>query len=109
MFKESEKLSVIGIFTVVEPHEDTKEGKDYVQMDPYEKGSVDKLAHYDSKGVLELKEDGTAKDFDGYTIGDFFSFNGSYPVVRSNEVFTKLQVGDELLSFPNSKLMEGED
>ena len=108
MFKEKEMLSTIGVFTVVEPYEDEKEGKDYIQMDPYEKGTVDKLEKYNAQGVLELTEKGEAKDFDGFSTGDFFSFNGSYPVVRSNELFTKLQVGDKLLSFPNSKLMEGD-
>lgn len=101
MFKEKALLNPIGVFTVGETQDD------YIEMDPYEKGTVDKLEEYMDNGVIEMTADGNHKDFDGYTKGDFFAFGKTgFSVVRSNEIFTKLQVGDQLLSFPNHKLTE---
>lgn len=103
MFKEKDLLIPIGVFTVGESKED------YIKMDPYEKGTVDKLKEYNENGVVEMTAEGEKKDFDGYSKGDFFSFGDKgFPVVRSNEIFTKLDVDGQLLSFPNHKLMEGD-
>lgn len=103
MFKEKDLLIPIGVFTVGESKED------YIEMDPYEKGTVDKLKEYNENGVVEMTLEGEKKGFDGYSKGDFFSFGGKgFPVVRSNEIFTKLDVDGQLLSFPNHKLTEGD-
>lgn len=108
MLKEKDLVTPIGVFTVVKPFEDEKEDKDYIQLDPYEKGTEEMLAQYDANGILELDAEGKGKEFDGYSEGDFFSFKGSYPVVRTNEFFSKIQIGDVLVSIPNHKLMESD-
>lgn len=109
MFKEKDLVTPIGVFTVVKPFADEAEDKDYIQLDPYEKGTVDMLEKYDANGVAELDDKGKGKDFDGYEEGDFFSFKGAYPVVRSNEFFSKIQIGDVLASIPNHKLMNASE
>ena len=48
------------------------------------------------------------KEFDGFQVGDFFSLNGKYKVLRSNELFTKIELENHMLSLPNHKLMEVE-
>lgn len=108
MIKEKDLVTPIGVFTVVKPYADEKEEKDYIQLDPYEKGTPELLEKYDENGVVELNKEGKDKDFDGYSEGDFFSFRGSYKVERTNDFFSKVKIGDVLVSFPNHKLMESD-
>ena len=97
MIKEKDLVTPIGVFTVVKPYADEKEEKDYIQLDPYEKGTPELLEKY------RLNE----KSFQ-FSFGDFFSFKGSYKVERTNDFFSKVKIGDVLVSFPNHKLMESD-
>ena len=96
------KVKLIGIFTVKATNEE------YAEMDSWEKGTEESFNQYESSGVTEMNADGSQKNFDGFQVGDFFKFDGVYPVVRSNEIFTKVEVEGHLLSFPNHKLQEVE-
>lgn len=83
---------------------DIKDG--YIEFDPFEKGNVETTNEYTQKGVVELTRDGTMKDFDGWKVGDFFKLSGEFEVARSNEIFTKVKIGDKLISIPNHKIWE---
>lgn len=100
VFDPGQRVEIIGSFLVKE----IKDG--YVELDPFEKGHVESTEKYRSDGFQELNEDGTLKNFDGWQIGDFFKLDGVFEVERSNEIFTKIKVGDELVSIPNHKLKE---
>lgn len=102
MFEKNQKVEIIGSFTVKE----IKEG--YIELDPFEKGHIESTEKYLSEGYTEMNPDGTAKEFDGWQVGDFFKLEGVFKVERSNELFTKIKVGDRLVSIPNHKLMEVE-
>lgn len=102
MFKEGTQVNLIGTFTVKSVN------AEYIEMDSWEKGTEESFNQYESLGVTEMNDDGSEKDFDGFQDGDFFKFDGAYPVIRSNEVFTKVNVEGHLLSFPNHKLQEVE-
>ncbi|WP_375180109.1 hypothetical protein [Enterococcus rotai] len=100
MFKEKQFVTAIGIFVVKAINDE------YIELDPFEKGSVDIANEYRENGYSELSADGKTKPFDGFSIGDFFKLDGKYKVVRSNEVFTKIELENQLLSLPNHKLLE---
>ncbi|MBP1044835.1 hypothetical protein I6N96_00980 [Enterococcus sp. BWM-S5] len=100
MFKSEAKVKTIGTFTVKEVTDD------YIEMDSWEKGTEESLDRYESLGSTELNIDGSEKEFDGFQKGDFFKFDGAYPVIESNELFTKLEVEGKELYFPNHKLQE---
>lgn len=100
MFKEGTQVNPIGTFTVKE----VTDG--YIEMDSWERGTKESVSKYESAGFIELNSDGSEKDFDGFQKGDFFKFDGDYPVIESNEIFTKIEVEGKELYFPNHKLQE---
>ena len=93
-------VTAIGSFIVKEV------GDEFIELDPFGKGGIEVTDTYIENGFSEVTAEGTTKEFDGFSVGDFFKLNGKYEVLRSNEVFTKVKVGDYLLSLPNHKLME---
>lgn len=102
MFKAGTQVKPIGTFTVKAVN------TEYIEIDSWEKGTEESFNQYESSGTTELNDDGSEKKFDGFQVGDFFKFDGVYPVVRSNEIFSKVEVEGHLLSFPNHKLLEVE-
>lgn len=102
MFKEKTFVTVIGILKVVGIEED------FIETDPFGKGTAEAITEYTENGVQELDANGIPKEFDGLQVGDYYQLVGKYEVERSNEVFTKIKVGQYLVSVPNSKLMEVE-
>lgn len=100
MFKDGEFITTIGIFVVKTINDE------YIELDSFEKGQVEISDEYKENGYFELSADGTTKSFDGFTVGDFFKLDGKYKVIRSNEVFTKIELENQLLSLPNHKLLE---
>lgn len=99
MFKQDEYVTAIGSFIV------KTVGDEYIELDPFGKGDLDITNKYTENGFIELNKEGTEKEFDGFTVGDFFKLNGKYKVIRSNEIFSKIQCGEYMLSLPNHKLM----
>lgn len=102
MFKEGTIVEVYGKFQVKEI------GEEYVQLDSYDVGETESTQLFETKGFTEISEDGLPKEFDGFQVGDFFYLTGKYPVIRSNEIFTKIDLDGHMLSLPNHKLMEVE-
>ena len=102
MFKEKQYVELIGSFSVKEIKED------YIELDPFEKGHLDRTEKYLKDGYQEINQDGSDKEFDGWQVGDFFKLNGSFEVARSNDIFTKVKVGNFLVSIPNHKIIEVE-
>ncbi|MGM0240228.1 hypothetical protein [Enterococcus sp. AZ103] len=103
MIEAGKKVTLIGAFKVREKQDD------YIIFDSFEKGTVEMTNQYNDVGYQEYDVDGKEKDFDGFTKGDFFRFNGELEVVRSNELFTKLKVIDgTIISVPNHKIVEVE-
>lgn len=100
MFKEGSFVTAIGKFMVVET-----EGE-YIQFDPQSTGETESVKAMEENGFHEIDAVGKEKTYDGFQIGDFFIFNGKYKVIRSNEVFTKIELDGQMLSLPNNKLME---
>lgn len=100
MFKTGTFVTAIGSFTV------KTIGDEYIEFDPFGKGGVEITEQYVADGFSEIAADGVEKDFDGFSVGDFFKLNGKYEVIRSNDIFTKVKAGDYMLSLPNHKLME---
>ncbi|EOD7435739.1 hypothetical protein ACJQ40_000171 [Enterococcus faecium] len=100
MFKQNAYITAHGSFVVKAVNEE------YVELDSFEKGHESAMEIYSEKGLIELNSDGTKKEFDGFSVGDFFQLNGKYKVVRSNSVFTKIELEDYMLSLPNHKLEE---
>lgn len=94
------KVKILGVFVVKAINDE------YIEMDAYETGNTDVFERRQEQGTVEYNSDGSTKDFDGYNIGCFLRFNGEYEVERSNEVFTKVNIDGQLLSFPNHKLSE---
>lgn len=103
MFKENSLVTCIGIFQLATISEE------YLELDPFERGHVELNQTQVENGFIEVTEAGTPKAFDGFTVGDFFQLNGTFQVVRSNDVFTKIMVGSQMISVPNHKLMEVAD
>lgn len=83
-------------------------GEEYVEMDSYEHGNINTYDRLEEDGCIKIDNDGTGKDFNEFQEGSFYKFGDRYQVVRSNELFTKVKVGNHLVSFPNHKL-EGSD
>lgn len=102
MFKPNTYVTVIGALRVKAINDE------YVELDPFDKGQVERTEKYVENGFTEISEDGTDKAFDGFSIGDFFKLNGKYKVIRSNEIFTKIELEGHMLSIPNHKLLEVE-
>ncbi|MGM0238531.1 hypothetical protein [Enterococcus sp. AZ103] len=103
MIEVGKKVTLIGAFKVREKQDD------YIIFDSFEKGTIDLTEKYSEKGYQEYDAEGKEKNFDGFTEGDFFKFNGELEVVRSNELFTKLKVIDgTIISVPNHKIVEVE-
>lgn len=102
MFKTGTLVTAIGSFIVKNVSDE------YVEFDPFGKGGVEITENYVENGFSEITADGIEKEFDGFTVGDFFKLNGKYEVIRSNDIFTKVKAGDHMLSIPNHKLMEVE-
>lgn len=100
MFKENSLVTCIGIFQLATISEE------YLEFDPFERGHIEVNQAQVETGFIEVTEDGTPKEFDGFTVGDFFRLNGEFQVVRSNDVFTKIMVGSQMISVPNHKMME---
>lgn len=102
MFKEGSYVTANGTFQV------KAVGEEYIEFDPYGVGEVSNVSRYEEDGFKEVTENGLPKEFDGFQVGDFFSLNGKYKVLRSNELFTKIELENHMLSLPNHKLMEVE-
>ncbi|MBS5821392.1 MAG: hypothetical protein KIC85_09530 [Enterococcus gilvus] len=100
MFEEGKFVTAIGSFIVKEV------GDEFVELDSFGKGGVEVTDTYVENGFSEITSEGIEKEFDGFTVGDFFKLNGKYKVLRSNDIFTKVQAGEYMLSLPNHKLME---
>lgn len=103
MFEEKTFVTIIGILKVVGIEED------FIETDPFGKGTSGAITEYTENGFQELDADGLPKDFDGLQAGDFYRLNGKYDVVSSNEVFTKIKVGSFVVSIPNNKVTGGKD
>lgn len=93
-------VNLIGTFTVKEVTDD------YIEMDSWERGTEESVSKYDSSGFIELNSNGSEKYFDGFQKGDFFKFDDGYPIIESNEIFTKIEVEGKELYFPKHKLQE---
>lgn len=102
MIKDNAKVIVHGKFIV------KTIGDEFIELDPYLQGGEPSAEAYEKQGYLEITENGGVKDFDGFQVGDFFALNGEFAVVRSNEVFCKLMVGEYMVSVPIHKVMEVE-
>lgn len=102
MFEKGQLVQTIGIFQVI------KIGKEFVKLDAFNKGTVESFQAYEENGFKEVTADGSVKEFDGFDVGDFFALSGSYEVIRSNEIFTKIDCAGQMLSLPNHKLTEVE-
>lgn len=98
MFRKGQKIKTIGVFVV------SNITPEFIVLDPYGKGSSEINERYQGQGVVEVDTTSSPKDFDGFQMGDFFVLSGEYPVVRSNETFTKITINDVMLSLPNHKL-----
>ena len=102
MFKEGTYVTALGKFQI------KAVGPEYVEADSYGTGQVENVNKYAENGFTEVTENGLSKEFDGFQLGAFFAFNGKYKVVRSNDIFTKIELEGHMLSLPNHKLMEVE-
>lgn len=102
MFKEGSFVTAFGKFMVVE-----NEGE-YIQFDPELTGHTEMTEKLETNGFHEIDAKGEEKTYDGFQKGDFFVFNGRYKVLRSNEIFTKIELDGKMLSLPNRCLMEVE-
>ena len=101
MFEPGEKVSIIGTFILSAIAE---EG--FLEFDPFERGQIEMNNEQNSSELIEVTASGKEKEFDGFNIGDFFALSGTFEVERSNDVFTKIKVGNQLISVPNHKIME---
>lgn len=102
MFKKGQKVKIHGKFIV------KTIGDEFVELDSYLQGGLPSLEKFEKQGFTEVTESGAVKNFDGFTVGDFFALDGTFNVVRSNEIFCKLMVGNQMVSVPNHKVMEVE-
>lgn len=102
MFKKGQKVKIHGKFIV------KAIGDEFVELDSYLQGGLPSLEKFEKQGFTEVTESGAVKNFDGFTVGDFFALDGTFNVVRSNEIFCKLMVGNQMVSVPNHKVMEVE-
>lgn len=102
MANENMKVEVHGKFVV------KTIGDEFVELDPYLQGGLPSLEAFEEKGFTEVTESGAVKHFDGFAIGDFFALDGTFNVIRSNDVYCKLMVGDQMVSVPISKVLEVE-
>lgn len=103
MFEPGEKVSIIGTFILSAIAE---EG--FLEFDPFERGQVEMNEEQNGSELTEVTRDGKEKEFDGFSVGDFFALSGVFEVERSNDIFTKIKVGNQLVSVPNHKIMEVE-
>lgn len=99
MFKEGQLVQTIGIFQVI------KLGDEFVELDAFSKGTPESFQAYEQNGFKEVTAEGDIKEFDGFQVGDFFALAGEFRVIRSNEIFTKIDCAGQMLSLPNHKLM----
>lgn len=103
MYKTGTKVSCIGTFILSAIAE---EG--FLEFDPFERGQVEMNEEQNGSELTEVTRDGREKEFDGFSVGDFFTLSGVFEVERSNDIFTKIKVGNQLFSVPNHKIMEVE-
>ncbi|MDT2705773.1 hypothetical protein [Enterococcus dispar] len=102
MFKKGQKVKVHGKFVV------KTIGDEFVELDPYLQGGLPSAEKFEKQGFTEVTESGAVKHFDGFAIGDFFALDGTFNVIRSNDVYCKLMVGEQMVSVPISKVLEVE-
>lgn len=102
MFKKGQKVKIHGKFIV------KTIGDEFVELDPYLQGGLPSLEKFEKQGFTEVTESGQVKDFDGFAVGDFFALDGTFSVVRSNEIFCKLMAGNQMVSVPINKVLEVE-
>lgn len=100
MFEPGQKVTAIGVFQVITV------GDEFVELDAFGKGTMGNYQLYETNGFKEVTATGAVKEFDGFQVGDFFVLSGQYEVIRSNDIFTKIDCGGQMLSLPNHKLME---
>lgn len=96
------KVKVHGKFIV------KKVGDEFVELDPYLEGYTPTANQLAQAGFAEVTEAGAVKEFDGFSVGDFFALDGEFNVVRTNEIFCKLMVGEQMVSIPLNKVLEVE-
>ena len=99
MLTPGNKVKILGSFT------SNDETAEYLMLDPFEKGDHIETEKYNTEGKVSISCDCHKEKLDE---AEFMKFEGEFEVVRSNEVFSKLKVGDHLISIPNSKLVEVE-
>lgn len=100
MFKEGQKVKVHGKYIV------KTIGDEFVELDPYLQGGIPSTEKFEEQGFTEVTENGEVKQFDGFAVGDFFALDGTFSVVRSNDIFCKLMVGSQMVSVPINKVLE---
>lgn len=100
MLEAGQKVKVHGKFIV------KTIGEEFVELDPYLQGGIPSVEKFEKQGFTEVAESDEVKNFDGFTVGDFFVLDGTFSVVRSNEIFCKLMVGDQMVSVPINKVLE---
>lgn len=94
------KIKLIGTFQVANIQDE------FVELEPVSGGNVEFNAKFTKSSIGELNADGSAKEFDGFSVGDFFKFNGEYEYVRQNEIFVKAMVEGQMVSVPLHKVQE---
>lgn len=101
MYKAGTNVTCIGTFILSAIAE---EG--FLEFDPFERGQVEMNEEQNGSELTEVTRDGKEKEFDGFSVGDFFTLSGIFEVERSNNIFTKIRVGNQVVSVPNHKVME---
>lgn len=96
------KVKLIGTFKVTELTDE------YAILEPVNGGTEEFQKEVQSSSIVELNPDGTVKEFDGFSVGDFFKFGGVYDFVRQNEIFAKVTVDGHMVSVPLHKVQEVE-
>lgn len=97
------KVKLIGKFKV------TSITDEFVILEPVNGGTADIQKEVKDSSIVEFNSDGTSKTFDGFSVGDFFQFNGEYEYVRQNEIFAKVNVENQMVSVPLHKVQEVEE
>lgn len=87
-------IETIGKFIVKEITDE------FIQLDPLDKGNETITEKYNDS---ELN-----KDIDNLEVGDFVELSGEYEAVKSNDLFTKIEIDNQTISLPNSKVLEVE-
>lgn len=99
MLTPGTKVKILGSFNKVD------ETTEYLMLDPFEKGDEIETERYRATKKEIVTCDCHKEKIDE---ADFTKFEGEFEVIRSNEVFSKIKIGNHMISIPNSKLVEVE-